>query len=169
MPSGVKKVKIAVAGGGGGKISSCYIRLSWEYAGTSSVAGLIQATGGSNSVCLESAHDMDDNYDLTYYVGKGGTPNGKSGVFTSRNAGVNGTGWALNFDMQVGDYGKGGGGAAGNRGNATGGGGYNRGTFTVTPGQTLTCVVGAKLNTLGGGNQASGDGFVLVAWGGDII
>ena len=93
-----------------------------------------------------------------------------------------GAGWALNFNSQNGNYGKGGNGRTWNWGSCIGGGylvagasgGYTTGYLDVTPGQTLSVNVGGGSSGYwrGDGGNANVDwganGFVLIAWGGYI-
>lgn len=153
VPNGIKKIRIAVVGGGGGNSAD----ERW-YGGTSSVGNLIQATGGQDAYGVVLAGDDRG----TSAPGKGGTPNGVSGKMGD----IPGTGWKLNFDKKVGEYGRGAVRTSGDHAGA-GGGGYNTGYFTVSPGQTLTCIVGRFSNWNYSGPRPT-DGFVLIAWGGDI-
>ena len=115
-------------------------------------------------------------------AGTAGSPNGNAGTTGGDNSSINGgAGFALNTNMEVGSYGKGG--SVDSSTNATGwfdanasggSGGYVTSTITVTPGQTLTVVVGSggaaannndHLYTSGGDHvDAGGNGAVLIRY-----
>lgn len=153
VPANITKIRIAVVGGGGGNSGN-----ERYYGGTSSVGNLIQATGGQDAYGILLGGDASSSA-----PGKGGIPNGVAGRFGD----VPGTGWALSFDKKVGEYGRGSVRTSNDHAGA-GGGGFNTGYFTVSSGQSLTCVVGkyADWNYSG---PAPRNGFVLIGWGGDII
>lgn len=156
-PQGVTKIKVAVCGGGGGSSVGIPLLIPGKNGGDSSFDTII-ATGGK-------AASQNDT------VPTGGTPNGYPGVMKPVPKYTDG--FALNFVKQSGTYGRGGGFPDGDIAIAISGssGGYDTKTLNVTANKTYQITVGA-----GGAQQALNpnksnpgtDGFVLIAWGGDI-
>lgn len=165
VPAGVTRIRVAVCGGGGGGRAS--IDNGTASSGkTSSIkrsnTELLKATGGSGGRTQSKwMQDNDNNWTEYYgYGGTGGTPNGKNGGSHSQSSGSvsGGAGFALNFNLANGNYGKGGN-ASGSMAQAGGGsGGYNTSYLEIISSETLTIVVGEA-----GGNGTSG--FVLIAYG----
>lgn len=163
-PAGVTRIRAAVCGGGGG---GTHNRGTGGTGGTSVIknntVSIIQATGGYGGEVV-----YNDGYET--YRGSGGTPNGRAGTDGYSSAAQGGTGFALSFTLTNGTYGQGGGAEGGTRSyNAGGGsGGYNCNYINVNANTTYTITVGA------GGSKATdkayngNNGFVLIAFGGDI-
>lgn len=195
-PSGVNRVRVAVCGGGGGYCAVVIGHYGWEddldaisplyggTGGTSTFGNLMTATGGSGGIVNRSQSKSN---------GSGGSPNGRAGTgggaaYHSVSTSVGGSGFSLSFDITNNPNGPGTGGGcyfntnAGDQigHNAAGGsGGYDSGYVSVTPGQTYTVVVGAAgaVNYRNMGSYAStvpnnqtgpANGFVYIAYGGDI-
>lgn len=182
VPAGVTRIRVAVCGGGGGRISYSPYGRSGS-GGTSSIKSgstiKIQATGGVGAYTYaRTMQDNDNNWTGRFATaGTGGTPNGNSGGERNDPDGhsVSGTvsggaGFALAFTKNSGGYGQGGSATGRSMYGGIGGGGsggYNTNYISVTPLETLTIIVGAGgSGAVGGNNGASG--FVLIAYGGDI-
>lgn len=184
VPPLINRIRVAVCGAGGG----CALVAEDDNDthnnhtatdGTASVFGdnLLVATGGGggNAQCNSSS--------AWGIGGTGGSPNGRDG---SHGGGrgwtgttVGGRGWALGFDGAEGDYGNGAyaysKAGAGSSNAAGGGGGYTTAYFDVEPNATYTLTVGAfganRKTYWEGGTTTfydAKDGFVLIAYGGDI-
>ena len=180
VPQGVTRIRVAVCGGGGGAAFVYYRGTPTAAAGgTSSFGSLLQATGGGGGYAhYQVWSDGEEEYGTK--SGDGGTPNGNSGKGGGATA-EGGEGHALSFNNSKGTYGNGQGGTspypasyAASAGG--GGGGYNSAYLNVTSGNTYSIVCGKggngrKFSATAGGSGEYGkgnDGFVLVAYGGDI-
>lgn len=173
VPANVTRLRVAVCGGGGGGAAATFASSNSSFTGktggTSSV-GSLSATGGAGGTvgCGEVPDDSYIPQGMYANTGKNGTPIGRN----------DGNGFALSFSIGVGTYGQCGGSAANNGGGGTygrtaygGSGGYNSNYLTVTPGQTLTVIVGSGGNGTSyrdGKASAGTSGFALIAYGGDI-
>lgn len=180
VPQGITRIRVAICGGGGGAAFTYYRGNPTAKAGeASSFGSLLKATGGGGGYASYNASSSGDE-DYDYNGGSGGTPNGNNGN-GSRATAVGGAGHALSFNNSNGSYGNGQGGTTPfNQSYAAsaggGGGGYNSSYLNVAPGNTYTIVCGKggngiKFSSTAGGGGAYGkgnDGFVLIAYGGDI-
>ena len=185
VPKNVRKIRYAICGAGSGAMGRGQYEANVSAGGNSSLNN-ITATGGSGGRIYFSGGS--GSFQARYDQQQGGSPNGRKGAvanYLDYNKGAEvqgGTGWALNFNSQNGNYGKGGNGRTWNWGSCIGGGylvagasgGYTTGYLDVTPNQTLSINVGGGSSGYwrGDGGNANVDwganGFVLIAWGGYI-
>ena len=183
VPKNVRKIRYAICGAGSGAMGKGEYEANVSAGGNSSLNN-ITVTGGSGGRIYFGGWPGDVRYDQQ----QGGTPNGHIGNWTHMsiyNMGTEiqgGAGWALNFDMQGGNYGKGGNcrtwnwGNCGSQGWMVSGasGGYITGYLEVTPEQTLSVNVGGGSSGYWRGDAGNANvdwganGFVLIAWGGYI-
>ena len=189
VPKNVRKIRYAICGAGSGAMGRGQYKANVSAGGNSSLNN-ITATGGSGGriYIVDLGRWIGGNSQARYDQQQGGSPNGRKGAVANNsdyNKGAEvqgGTGWALNFNSQNGNYGKGGNGRTWNWGSCIGGGylvagasgGYKTGYLDVTPNQTLSVNVGGSSSGYwrGDGGNANVDwganGFVLIAWGGYI-
>ena len=156
-PSGVTRVRVAVCGGGGGCSWNRPKKIYQGEDGASSSAFGINATGGKAATYEECKSNRG---------GTGGTPNGVTGSHAITYT----QGFDIVFTITSGNYGKGGGRVSGGL-YSGGSGGFNTAFVNVTPNQTYNIEVGKGGNTFiyGSASGNSGtNGFVLIAYGGDI-
>lgn len=158
VPQGVTRIRVAVCGGWGGSNTEGDSTKA-KSGGTSSAFGVI-ATGGRAGYL----YYFDEG--VGSFVNPGGTPNGYDGHKYSRYDKYT-KGFALSFDLKDGDYGKGGGMNGYGYVEGASSGGYDSQYVNVTPLQTYTIVVGAGGVKYDDGVDGT-NGFVLIAFGGDI-
>lgn len=111
VPTGVTRIRVAACGGGGGSVfagdnEGRYISNYNNADGNSSSAFDVVATGGTKGVMYS-----DGNRVYAKEAGKGGSPNGRDGVYCSRGSDENRfnnqpKGFALSFVKQEGEYGR---------------------------------------------------------------
>ena len=164
-PVGITRIRAAVCGGGGG---GAYNEGTGGSGDTSFIknntVSILQATGGSGGKVV-----YYEGEGLKTYQATGGTPNGRAGEARAYSPSKGGTGFALSLTLNDGTYGQGGATEGGRAWTSGGGsGGYNSGYISVSPNTVYTIKVGT------GGSKANNDayngnnGFVLIAFGGDI-
>ena len=188
VPASVTKIKVAGCGGGAGAVTCACYNEGGHAAHTAT------AKNGGNSrfgdFVIKGANGASGSADFTaannwIRQGAAASPNGKVGASWAgrqRDFDFYGSGWALSFTRSNGDYGKGGqthhyydsdgttmhAGAAGNSG------AWDSKIVKVTPGSTITVVVGA--GSAGAANYCDSDrwryyatagtsGFILIAYG----
>lgn len=167
VPAGVTRIRVAVCGGGGGGTSSSKSETAGA-GGVSRVGSLMQATGGGGGKNVGGYYDDTENHSPgTAQGGSAGSPNGYTGTIDNTNT----AGFALSFSKTSGSYGYGGKGYKTRRGYNGGGGGsggYNSNYVNVTSGTTYSVLVGGGGSALGSNVASGANGFVLIAFGGDI-
>ncbi len=157
VPAGITRLRVAVCGGGGG--------------GFVIFANPLPAAGGQSKfsdILIANGGGIGQGQ-----IAKGGTPNGNDGLYASENGLTNGgDGFAKNFNMDVGVFGKGGAITLNSAiGYTGGGGGYITDYVDVTALSTYEIIVGAGgrgSSSNAGVGEKGGNGFVLIAYGGDI-
>lgn len=197
VPSGITRIRVAVCGGGGGGAIANDTRNSSSTsasgtAGENSKFDNIIATGGGGGYTeveyYRGGYSKSGYYYSTDYnghVGSAGSPNGHAGIRTTSTGTFsydNMWGRSVSFTDTTKEnnnqYGSGGGG--GNNSSSDipsefcsgGSGGFSSQYINVTSGKTYTIVVGKggnRGNNSSVGNAKNGkQGFVLIAYGGDI-
>lgn len=182
VPSGITRIRVAVCGGGGGSCGHGMgsTTLRGEAGGISSFGNLITATGGGGGYLY-----IDGSTIKGEAHGTGGNPNGES--YEGESLSIKGLpssfgGHALSFINESGSYGQAVRVKQSGRNYITftygGGGGYNSNYIDVIPSTTYKITVGKGGNATNYNLMANtditnlpyseGNGFVLIAYGGDI-
>lgn len=161
VPSGVTKLKVALCGGGGGGVVDDTYGYGESKAGSASSFESLSANGGSGAYA--SYGGWGDGYNAGTSIGKSLGQIGHALSFATDESGD-----------YTGEYGAGGYGDSVKSGQRYGGyaGQFNVHFLTVTPGQTISGIVGkggSGYAGIGMGKASSGNsGFILIAYGGDI-
>ena len=197
VPQGVTRLRVALCGGGSAALAvnedknqdwedvpdTFYVKWVGKK-GNESSFGDLRVTGGGEGVLLGGGDSG------SIYTAKGGTPNGKDGIspreaFLDEGGGsltLPENGFGIAFEKQKGEYGKAGELSWGAYnvwydtyiGGTGATGGFYSGYLDVKSGETFKVIVGGKSldNDFKPNNNITfikpTDGFVLIAFGGDI-